>query len=145
MPWHLPEDLKRFRRLTIGKPVIMGRLTHESIGRPLPKRRNIVISRQPEYVAPGCDVVRSPAAALEVASAAPEIMVIGGGYVYREFLPLADRIQLTRVHASPEGDAFFPSLDEDEWQTDSVEDFPADAERRLGYSFATLTRRGGPG
>ncbi len=140
LPWHLPEDLKRFKRLTLGKPVIMGRLTHESIGRPLPERRNIVISRQPGYAAPGCEVVRSPTAALDAAAGDGEIMVIGGGRIYKQLLPLCDRVYLTRVHQSPEGDAFFPPLDSSAWRTVSIEEFPADASQPLGHSFEILER-----
>lgn len=140
LPWHLPDDLRRFRRLTTGKPVIMGRLTHESIGRPLPERRNIVISRQPELRAPGCEVVSSPAAALEAAAGSDEIMVIGGGRIYQQLLPLTDRIYLTRVHANPEGDAFFPKLATGEWRTVTIEHFPPGEARPFGYSFEIIER-----
>ncbi|NNL54609.1 MAG: dihydrofolate reductase, partial [Woeseia sp.] len=101
LPWHLPDDLRRFRKLTTGKPVIMGRLTHESIGRPLPDRRNIVVSRQPGYQPAGCEVVASPTAALDAVADSEEAMVIGGGRIYKQMLPLCNRIYLTRVHANP--------------------------------------------
>ena len=140
LPWHLPEDLKRFRQLTTGKPIVVGRLTHESIGRPLPERRNIVISRQPEYSAAGCEVVRSPTAALDAAAGVEEVMVIGGGRIYKQLLPLTDRIYLTRVHANPEGDAFFPALESSAWRTVKIEEFPANASRPLGHSFEILER-----
>lgn len=143
MPWHLPEDLRHFRELTMGKPIVMGRLTHESIGRALPGRRNLVISRQPAYRADGCEVVSSPAAALTVAADADadEVMVIGGGRIYQQMLPLADGVYLTRVHARPEGDAFFPALNADEWQAVEIEEFPPDAEKRpFGFSFETWKR-----
>ncbi len=140
LPWHLPDDLRRFRSLTMGKPILMGRLTHESIGRALPGRRNLVISRQPNYRAEGCHVFASPAAALAAAADADEVMVIGGGRIYRQLLPQTDRIYLTRVHASPEGDAFFPALDLSEWRVTDIEEFPASDERPLGYSFETLDR-----
>ena len=127
LPWHLSADLKRFKAITMGKPIVMGRLTHESIGKALPGRLNIVISRQPGYRAAGCEVVDSPDAALAVANDAEEIMVIGGGRIYAEMLPLADRIYLTRVHANPDGDAFFPDLDPAEWRITEREDFAADS------------------
>lgn len=140
LPWHLSADLKRFKALTMGKPIIMGRLTHESIGKALPGRRNIVISRTPGYSAAGCDVAVSPSHALELAADADEIMVIGGGRIYQQLLPQASRIYLTRVHAHPEGDAFFPELPASEWQVIEREDFPADDDRPLGYSYETLQR-----
>ena len=140
LPWHLPDDLKRFRRLTVGKPIIMGRLTHESIGKPLPERQNIVISSCERLQADGCEVVNSPEAALAVAGDAEEVMVIGGARVYEQMLPMADRIYLTRVHADIDGDTFFPDIDNDEWQIVEREDFPADDMRELGFSFITLAR-----
>ncbi|MGB5247762.1 MAG: dihydrofolate reductase [Woeseia sp.] len=140
LPWHISEDLKRFRKLTTGKPIIMGRLTHESIGKPLPNRRNIVISRQPDYRAAGCEVVASPTAALDLAADAEEIMVIGGGRIYTQLLPLTDRIYLTRVHASPEGDAFFPELNAGVWRTVSIEEHPASDAQPLAHSFEILER-----
>lgn len=140
LPWRLPEDMRRFRVLTMGKAVIMGRLTHESIGRALPGRRNIVISRQSGYRASGCDVVATPAAALDLAADAGEVMVIGGGRIYQQMLPLADRIYLTRVHAEPEGDAFFPVLDDAQWQIIEFDEFAVTAERPVGFSFAVLQR-----
>lgn len=140
MPWHISADLKRFRKLTTGKPIIMGRLTHESIGKALPERRNIVISRQPDYTAAGCEVVASPAAALDLAADAEEIMVIGGGRIYSQLLPLTDRIYLTRIHAHPEGDAFFPELDPTLWRTVSIEEFPASDTQPLAHSFEILER-----
>jgi len=140
LPWRLPEDLRRFRALTMGKPIIMGRLTHESIGRALPGRRNIVISRQSGYRAAGCEVVATPAAALDLAAGADEVMVIGGGRIYQQMLPLADRIYLTRVQAEPEGDAYFPVLDDARWQIIEFDDFAVTAGRPVGFSFAVLQR-----
>lgn len=140
MPWHLTEDLKRFKKLTMGKPIVMGRLTFESIGKALPGRRNIVITRQADYVADGCEVVASPTAALDATADAREVMVIGGGRIYQQFLPLADKVYLTRVHAEPEGDAFFPALDRHEWQVIDFEDHPAGDDRPLGFSYETLQR-----
>ena len=112
MPWHLPGELQHFKRVTMGKAVIMGRKTWESIGRPLPGRQNIVITRAAGYQAPGCDVVGSPDEAIAAAGDVEEIMVIGGSEIYALFLARADRLYLTRVHAAIDGDAFFPHDDD---------------------------------
>lgn len=123
LPWHLPEDLRHFKELTLGKPIIMGRLTHESIGRPLPGRTNIVISRNPAHDAPGCVVVTSLADAIKHAATLVgvdgEVMVIGGAQIYREALPRADRLYLTRVEVDAEGDTVFPELDASDWLLES--------------------------
>lgn len=111
LPWRLPEDLKRFKALTMGKPIVMGRKTFESIGKPLPGRTNIVVSRQAGLSLPGCVVVDSLAAALAAAGHVDEVMIIGGGEIYRQALAQADCVQLTEVHAAIEGDARFPALD----------------------------------
>jgi dihydrofolate reductase len=140
LPWRLPEDLRRFRRLTWGKPLLMGRRTFDSIGRPLPGRRNIVISRRAGLEIPGCEVAETPDAALALVSASPEVMVIGGGEVYRQFLPRADRIEMTCVHLTVEGDTFFPVLDPREWRVVRSEHYPADASRPIGFTFETLER-----
>lgn len=115
LPWHLSDDLKRFKAITMGKPIVMGRKTYESIGRPLPGRQNIVITTQADFVADGCDVVASSAAAITAAGNAAEIMIIGGGQIYALFLPKADRIYLTRVCVEVKGDAYFPALDDSIW------------------------------
>jgi len=141
LPWHLPEDLRRFRRLTTGKPVIMGRATHESIGRALPERRNIVLTSKPELVADGCEVAQSPAAALRLAGAVDEIMVMGGARVYEAFLPDAECIYLTRVHAVLDGDTVFPRLDLRSWQIEVSGEFPVIDGRPYAFSFETLRRR----
>ena len=140
LPWHLPEDLKRFKMLTMGKPIIMGRVTHESIGRPLPGRTNIILTTNTNYMAPGCEVAMRLDQALALAGEAEEVMVIGGAYVYEAFLPMADRIYLTRVRANIDGDAYFPDLDPDEWTIRSKEEFPVDDDRDYGYSFQVLDR-----
>ena len=141
LPWRLSDDLKRFKATTMGKPIIMGRLTWESIGRPLPGRQNIVITRQPGYSAEGCDVVASVDEALEAAGAVPEVMVIGGGDIYRQLLPRASRIYLTRVEAEIEGDTFFPELHESEWEVVSSEAHEADEKNAYAFTFITLQRR----
>ena len=126
LPWHISADLKHFKRTTLGKPVVMGRKTYESIGRPLPGRTNIVVTRQPDYSAPGVRVATSTESALALASevatgdGASEVMVIGGEQLYRSLLPHAERLYLTEVDAEVEGDAFFPELDAG-WQPVSEE------------------------
>jgi len=145
LPWRLPADLRRFREVTWGHPVVMGRRTWESIGRPLPGRRNIVVTRRFGYRAPGAEVAGSPEAALSVAAGAGEVMVIGGGELYAAFLPLAARILLTEVEAEPEGDAFFPPLAPGEWRETARERHPADPDNPFAYSFVTLERTAGGG
>ena len=140
LPWHLPEDLKHFKRLTLGKPVVMGRKTWESIGRPLPGRHNVVITRGEGYEAEGASVVGSPEAALELLSGEPEVMIIGGGAVYRAFLDRARTIYLTKVDADVDGDASFPELDPATWQEVSREAHAADERHAYGYSFIRLDR-----
>lgn len=140
LPWRLSSDLKRFKALTTGKPIVMGRLTHESIGRALPGRQNIIITRRAEYAADSCDVVNSPQAAIEAAGDAGEIMVIGGGHIYKAFLPHADRIYLTRVEAVVEGDTFLPELEEREWRQLAREEHAADDANDHDYVFITLER-----
>ena len=141
LPWHLPDDLRHFKRLTTGKPVVMGRRTFESIGRPLPDRRNIVMTRDPGYVARGCDVVSSVREALDLVSGAEEAMIIGGGQVYRDFLPHADRIYLTRVQADIEGDTYFPDIDEAGWRLVSSEPHAADEKHAYAFDVMVFERR----
>jgi dihydrofolate reductase len=143
LPWRLPPDLRRFKAITMGKPIVMGRLTWESIGRALPGRHNIVISRRRRVGTGGCTAVASPNAAVEAAGDVPEIMVIGGGHIYSEFLPRASRIYLTRVHMDVEGDAFFPRLNNAEWETVASDSHEADETGTPAYTFLTLDRRGG--
>lgn len=141
LPWHLPDDLRNFKRVTTGKPIVMGRKTWESIGSPLPERRNIVVTRDPGYEAPGCDVVTTPEAALDAAAGADEIMIIGGNAIYGAFLPIADRIYLTRVHADVEGDARFPALDTTQWQQESTVHHSKDDRHAYAFDFTVLVRR----
>jgi dihydrofolate reductase len=140
LPWRLPADLRHFRALTMGKPVVMGRRTHASIGRPLPGRDNIVVSRDPLYRADGCTVVGSLASACKVATAG-EVMVIGGASLYSEALAGAARIYLTEVHAEVAGDVRFPDFDRAEWRESERTDHPADAANDYPYSFVLLERR----
>lgn len=140
IPWHLPADLKHFKTTTMGKPLIMGRKTYESIGRPLPGRQNIVLTSRPEYEAPGCTVVHSIPAALAAAAPAAEVMVIGGGTLYEALLPHAHRLYLTCIDAAFAGDTYFPSFDQDAWQVVSEEAHPPDAKNPHPYRFVILER-----
>jgi dihydrofolate reductase len=140
LPWHLSDDLRRFKALTMGKPIIMGRKTFESIGRPLPGRQNIVITRQPAYVADGCEVVTSVDDAITAAGSAQETMVIGGAEIYRLFLPLAKRIYLTRVGARIAGDTRFPELPRTAWRESTREEQPADERNDHAFTFVILER-----
>jgi len=142
LPWHLPEDLKRFKALTMGKPMVMGRKTWDSIGRPLPGRRSLVVSRQSGFAPEGVEVFDSLASALRAAADAPETCVIGGADIYRQALPYAEVVHLTRVHASVEADTFFPPLDAGDWEETAREDRPADERHAHPYSFLTLRRIG---
>jgi dihydrofolate reductase len=140
LPWHLPADLRFFKRTTMGKPLLMGRRTWESIGRPLPGRRMIVLSRDPAYQTPGCAVARSLDEALEVAGAVPEIMVIGGASLYAQTLPLAERLYLTCVDADVPGDAWFPEWDERDWRRVWEEPHLADNEHAWPCRFQRWER-----
>ena len=140
LPWKISDDLKRFKALTMGKPMVMGRLTWESIGRALPGRQNIVITRQPEFEAEGCDVVDSPAAALAAAGDVAEVMIIGGGQVYDLFLSEAERLHVTRVHTEIDGDVFFPPIDENEWELISSESHAASETNEFAFDFLTYER-----
>lgn len=140
LPWRLSADMKHFRELTMGKPVVMGRKTHESIGKPLPGRHNIVITRTAGLVIEGCTVVTSLDEAIDAAGDVDEIMIIGGAEIYRESLGLANRIYLTRVHSAVEGDAHFPEIDYDEWVETSIESHAPDERNEYPYSFEVLER-----
>ena len=147
LPWHLPGDLRYFKRITMGKPVVMGRRTFESIGRLLPGRTNIVVTRQPDYAFEGLRVVASLEQALALAEdialidGVEELMVIGGAEIYRAALPLAARIYLTEVHADVEGDAFLPAIEWSEWREISRQQFAADDGNPYPYSFVVFERR----
>jgi dihydrofolate reductase len=139
LPWHLPADLAQFKRLTMGKPILMGRRTYESIGRPLPGRRNLVMSRS-GFSAPGVETVRSVEEALELVAGEPELANIGGAEVFRLALPRTDRVYLTRVHATVEGDTFLPPLPASEWREVVREERAADERNAWAMSFLTLDR-----
>ncbi|MGL4859921.1 MAG: type 3 dihydrofolate reductase [Enterobacteriaceae bacterium] len=140
MPWHLPADLAWFKRNTLGKPIIMGRKTYETLGRPLPGRHNIVVSRGVQAVE-GITWVNTPEQALQAAGEVDEVMVIGGGHLYEAFLPLAQRLYLTHIDASLSGDTWFPSYKTEEWQVVSREPHPADEKNQYPFCFEILQRR----
>lgn len=146
LPWHLPEDLRYFKRVTMGKPIIMGRKTWDSIGRPLPGRSNIIISRDPAFHVAGARVVHSLEEAFNVAAPlctqenCAEAIVMGGAEIYRLALPYAEKLYLTRVHATVEGDAFFPELDLSTWQEVRREDHKASMQNPYDYSFSVFEK-----
>ncbi len=133
LPWRLPEDLQYFKRTTLGHPILMGRNTYESIGRPLPGRRNILVSRQPDYVAPGCEVAHSLPEALHLCAQQEEIFVIGGAQLYAQALPLAHRLFVTEIDLTVEADTFFPPFEHLGWHETYRETHRA---ATGGFSFA---------
>ncbi len=137
LPWHLPADLKRFKQLTMGHPILMGRKTFESVGKPLPGRTNIVITRQPDFQACGATMVHSLKEALLLCENEKEVFVIGGAEIYRQALPFADRIYLTRINQDFKGDTVLFEIDPAVWKETFREEFPADP---LPHTFITLNR-----
>jgi len=140
LPWHMPADLKHFKTITLGKPILMGRKTFASIGRPLPGRTNIVITRDRDYQAPGCKIYHSPAEALAALSADEEVMLIGGAELFQQLMPQAQRIYLTRIHAILPADVYFSAWHENEWQIVSESAHVADAKNPHPYTFLTYER-----
>jgi len=140
LPWKLPADLKHFKTLTSGHTVIMGRKTYDSIGKPLPNRTNIVVSKSDDLQIDGCITVKSPEEALKASLENQEIFVIGGAEIYRQFLPLAQTVYLTKIHNKFEGDIFFPTINPDEWQEKERQDFEADDKNPYKYSFIALEK-----
>ena len=141
LPWHLPDDLRRFKALTMGRPILMGRRTFESIGRPLPGRRNLVLTRRAATLPAGVEAVAGLATALEKCAGAAELCVIGGADVYRQALPQADRLELTRVHASAAGDVTFPDFELAQWREVARVEHGADEHHQWAMTFLTLERR----
>jgi dihydrofolate reductase len=137
--WHLPNDLKHFKEITTGGTIIMGRKTYDSVGRPLPNRRNIIITRQ-QIEIPGCDVVHSLDAALDLCSDTSEVFIVGGAEIYKLALALTNRIYLTIVHQDFEADTFFPEINADLWTETERQDYEPDEKNLLPYSFITLER-----
>lgn len=140
LPWKLPGDLAHFKRVTMGCPIIMGRKTWESLGRPLPGRLNVVISRNPHYIAEGAVLCASVKDALRACGHTPRACIIGGEQLFRDALPLVDEIIATEIHADIEGDTFFPTLQVQDWE--EVERLPQPEENGLKYDFVTLRRKG---
>lgn len=140
LPWNLPADLAHFKRLTLNKPVVMGRKTYESIGRPLPQRRNIIVTRNPDYAAEGCEVFTSLDAALAHLKNEEEVMVIGGGELFTQVLPQASTLYLTIVDAKVDGDVYFPDWNANEWQEVESQFNQADEKNPFNYTFLTLKR-----
>jgi dihydrofolate reductase len=141
MPWHLSADLKKFKKITMGSPILMGRKTYESIGRPLPGRTNIIISRNPSYSQPGCLVFNDIDQALASCSDVEEVFVIGGSDFYQAMLPVADTLYLTLIHQEFPGDTFFPELDMAQWIEVEREDIQDDPDAAFSYSFLKLEKR----
>jgi len=143
IPWHLPADFKYFKETTLGKTVVMGLNTFNSIGgKPLPGRKHVILNMDVNYVAPeNCVVAHSIPEAMEIIKNEPEAMICGGASVYKQFLPLAQKLYLTYVHASPEGDTYFPEVNMQEWKEVKRTDFNADEKNKYDYSFVILERK----
>jgi dihydrofolate reductase len=143
LPWHLPADFKYFKEATLGKSIVMGLNTFNSIGgKPLPDRKNIILNNNPNYIPPEtCFVARSIEELLEMTKNDEELMICGGASVYKQFLPLAQKLYITEVHASPEGDTYFPEVNLAEWNETKREDYKADDKNAYDYSFVVLERK----
>jgi len=143
LPWHLPEDFKWFKENTMNKTIVMGLNTFNSIGgKPLPNRKNIILNNDPNYIVPeNCFVAKSIPDLLEMVKDETEVMICGGAFVYKQILPLANKLYLTQVHASPEGDAFFPEFDLAEWKEIKRVEYPADEKNEYDCSFVILERK----
>ncbi len=141
LPWHLSADLKHFKAVTMGKPLIMGRKTHESIGRPLPGRKNIIMTRSPGFIAEGCTVVHSLDDVFQAVGDVDEVMIMGGSAIYDQSLTRTDRLYLTEVHADVSGDVYFPEFNKSEWVELEREDHSADEKNNFDYSFVILERK----
>lgn len=140
LPWHLPADLAYFKRTTMGKPIIMGRKTFESIGKSLPGRRNIVVTRDPNFTAEGCEIANSIDAAIDLCRQDNEIMLIGGASLYQQSLARATDLYITRIHHCFDGDTWFPDFDESEWKIVNREYFEADHSNPYAYSLIKFVR-----
>ena len=141
IPWHLPNELKLFKSLTMGHHIVMGRRTYESIGRLLPGRTTVIVTRQKDYSVEGAIVAHSIGEAIEACHGDDEVFVIGGADLFREMLPVADRLYLTTVDAEPAGDVYMPEFDESEWKETSAEAFGKDEKHAHAYRLAVLDRR----
>jgi dihydrofolate reductase len=141
LPWRLPEDLKRFKALTLGKPIVMGRRTWDAIGRPLPGRHNLVVTRHAGLALPGATVVSSLEQAFAAVQGAPEVCIVGGAEIYRLALPYTDVLHVTRVHATVAADTYFPAIEATDWEEVDCERHPADERHEHAYSFVEFRRR----
>ena len=141
LPWRLPDDMKRVKEVTMGKPLIMGRRTWESIGRALPGRTSIVLTRDPKFTCDGCLIARTPEEAIPLAGDAPEVIIFGGAKVFQTFLPRADKIYLTEIDADVGGDTHFPPLDPREWEPIFREEHLADDKHLYDFNFIVLVRK----
>jgi len=141
LPWHLPADLAFFKKLTTGNTILMGRKTFDSIGRPLPNRCNIIITRNADIEIAGCEVVNSIEKALSLVQSETEVMVIGGAKLYQQILPIADRLYITQVEGEFDGDTYFPHYDEDDWLEVSCESHQPDEKNKHAYHFIILKRK----
>ena len=141
LPWRLPADLQHFKKMTMGKPIIMGRKTWESLGRPLPGRENIIITRNPDYQAMGATVVHSLNAAIVIIQDREEAVIIGGANLYAQVLPRVERLYLTRVEGEFQGDAWFPEFNQADWLLLSAESYQPDEKNSYPYRFETYARR----
>lgn len=139
--WHLPADLKHFKQITTGHTIIMGRKTYDSIGRPLPNRRNIVMTRTSGLQIPGVEVTANMEEALALCADEEEVFIIGGAEIYKSTMDITNRIYLTRVHQSYEADAFFPEIDFNLWNETEVEKHLPDEKNHVAYTFSTLLRK----
>jgi len=140
--WHLPNDFKRFKALTSGHYIVMGRKTFESFPKPLPNRTHVIITRQNDYEVPeGCLVVNSLSKAIEICPENEEVFIIGGGQIYKQSIDIADKIELTRVHTTVEADAFFPEIDEDIWEIIQSEYHPKDEKHQFDFTYLTFVKR----
>ena len=141
LPWHISEDLKHFKKITMGKPIIMGRKTHESIGRPLPGRENIILTRDASYQAEGCTVLHSMDDIFEHCKDIEEVMITGGAEIYKLAFEQVSNLYLTEVHAEVEGDTYFPEFERSKWKEISREDHKADEKNEFNYSFLVLEKK----
>ena len=140
--WHLPDDFKRFKAITSSHYIVMGRKTFESFPKPLPNRKHIIITRQKDYEAPeGCLLASSLKKAIELCPKEEEVFIIGGGEIYKQALPFADCIELTRIHAVVDADTYFPTIDENEWQLTHDEFHPADEKHEFAFTFLTYVKK----
>jgi len=139
--WHLPADLKRFKEITLGHHIIMGRKTFESLGKPLPNRTTIIITRNPDYIAPGCIVVNELTEAIKAAAEDENPYILGGAEIYKQAMSYADILDLTLVHESFDADAFFPIIDMSKWTEMSRRDFKADEKNKYDYSFVQYKKK----